>query len=171
MVDGEWLYDMDAILSWMVKAGYENAYDFIQEFFLKDAELHPLDSYPEFGTAEFWSWFMSANEQDVKAWHASIKKEDTEGATEEQLASYALSLWNEDQSDVSEEFNTWFETNCVIRNEEGEITGYHYDVLLDWICHVDFETAYGFLTMAGSHDGNAVKHHRFPVAGKLWCER
>ena len=33
MVDGEWLYDMDAILSWMVKAGYENAYDFIQEFF------------------------------------------------------------------------------------------------------------------------------------------
>lgn len=166
MVDGEWLYDMDAILSWMVKAGYENAYDFIQEFFLKDAELHPLDSYPEFGTAEFWSWFMSANEQDVKAWHASIKKEDTEGATEEQLASYALSLWNEDQSDVSEEFNTWFETNCVIRNEEGEITGYHYDVLLDWICHVDFETAYGFLTMAAE----AMMVMPLSIIGSLWPE-
>ena len=166
MVDGEWLYDMDAILSWMVKAGYENAYDFIQEFFLKDAELHPLDSYPEFGTAEFWSWFMSANEQDAKAWHASIKKEDTEGATEEQLASYALSLWNEDQSDVSEEFNTWFETNCVIRNEDGEITGYHYDVLLDWICHVDFETAYGFLTMAAE----AMMVMPLSIIGSLWPE-
>lgn len=166
MVDGEWLYDMDAILSWMVKAGYENAYDFIQEFFLKDAELHPLDSYPEFGTAEFWSWFMSANEQDVKAWHASIKKEDTEGATEEQLASYALSLWNEDQSDVSEEFNAWFEANCVIRNEEDEITGYHYDVLLDWICHVDFETAYGFLTMAAE----TMMVMPLSIIGSLWPE-
>ena len=114
----------------------------------KDAELHPLDSYPEFGTAEFWSWFMSANEQDVKAWHASIKRKIRKGQRKNSLLPYALSLWNEDQSDVSEEFNTWFEANCVIRNEEDEITGYHYDVLLDWICHVDFETAYGFLTMA-----------------------
>lgn len=139
MKDGEWLYDMDAILSWMVDAGFDEAMSFMEEFFLSSAQIAilPMEEYPEFGTEEFFTWFDAASEEDVLGWY-NVNKKDPEGATEEQLAAYALEF-------DSDDFWTWFEENCAIIYEELNTFSLKYDVIYDWVCHTSFDNAYQML--------------------------
>ena len=155
--DGEWLYDMDAILEWMVDAGYEDAKAFMDEFFLSSDTLLAVSEYPEFGSAEFFAWLAEASEDQVRAWH-DINKKGAEGATEEQLASYALEY-------DSDEFWEWATENCAnIIDEEAGTFSYRYDVIYDWICHVPFEQAYQFLQFLMVDAQTST----FAAAGRLW---
>ncbi len=157
MKDGEWFYDMDAILSWMVDAGYEDARAFMDEFFLSSDTLLAAADYPEFGSAGFFAWLETAAEDQVRGWH-EINKKGSEDATEEQLASYALEF-------DSDEFWKWFTDNCAVTVDEGtDIFSYRYDVIYDWVCHVSFESAYQLMQFLMINAQTAT----FAAAGSLW---
>ena len=156
MKDGEWLYDMDAILSWMVNAGYEDAIAFMDEFFLSTDTLANVADYPEFGSAEFFAWLETATEDQVRGWY-EINKKASDNATEEQMASYALEF-------DSDEFWEWFTDNCATMiDEETGFYSYRYDVIYDWVCHVPFETAYPLLQFLKVNAQTAT----FAAAGRL----
>ena len=155
--DGEWLYDMDAILSWMADAGYEDARAFLNEFFLSTNILLTSAEYPEFGSTEFFTWLETATEDQVRGWY-EINKKGAEDATEEQLASYALEF-------DSDEFWEWFTNSCVtIINEEIGVFSYQYDAIYDWVCHVPFESAYQLLQFLMVN----LQTSTFAAAGSLW---
>jgi hypothetical protein len=157
MKDGEWFYDMDAILSWMVDAGYKDARAFMDEFFMSSDILLSLAEYPEFGTTEFFAWLEEANEDQVRRWY-EINKKGEEGATKDQLASYALEF-------DSDAFWEWFQENCATMiDEEKGIFSYKYDVIYDWACHVPFKTAYQFLQFLMVNAQTAT----FASIGRLW---
>ncbi|MCM1232604.1 MAG: hypothetical protein NC489_20965 [Ruminococcus flavefaciens] len=159
MKGGEWLYDMDAILEWMVDAGYDEARAFIDEFFMSSDILLASAEYPEFGTAEFFAWLETATEDQVRGWH-DINKKGTEDATDEQLASYALEF-------DSDEFWEWFQEECAtVIDEEKGIFSYKYDVIYDWVCHVPFETAYQLLQFLAVDAQTST----FASIGRLWPE-
>lgn len=157
MKDGEWLYDMDAILAWMSDAGYEDAMAFMDEFFLSADTLANVAEYPEFGSAEFFAWLETATEDQVRGWY-EVNKKASDDATEEQKASYALEY-------NSDEFWEWFTDNCATMiDEEAGLFSYRYDVIYDWVCHVPFETAYQFLQFLMLNAQTAT----FAAAGRLW---
>lgn len=136
----------DEILNWIVGAGYADARAFMDEFFAAEVKAE----IPEFGP-EFFGWFGTATEDDVKAWHA----EHYLGADE----GYPTDI-------ESDEFNTWFKEHCLVTvgDEEDPLTYYDYDAIFDWICHVPFETAYEFLQkLASGYDIMTIQ-----AAGELW---
>lgn len=157
MRDGEWLYDMDAILEWMVDAGYEDAKAFMDEFFLSSNTLLAAADYPEFGSAEFFAWLKTATEDQIRGWY-EVNKEGTAEAAGEQLAAYALEF-------DSDEFWEWFTDNCTVTiDEESGSFSYRYDVIYDWVRHVPFKSAYQLLQFLAIN----AQASAFAAAGSLW---
>lgn len=115
-------------------------------------------SYSKFGTTQFWDWFNGL-------YTSAVGREEEEGATERFEAEIAK--WYETvaakekatDSDAQEDypafddsfdlenspFWSWFYSEAVTLDRDGNLIGYNNSVILDWISHSSFEDVYQFL--------------------------
>lgn len=102
-------------------------------------------SFEEFGSDEFWIWYVSASEDDIKEWFESIRKLEVATSSEARPNYPECDLNDEDKMNL---FEAWFMENCYVEDEDGFILD--YDKLEEYISYSSFESAKAVLAWLSS---------------------
>ena len=101
------------------------------------------ESFPEFGTDEFWEFFSTATEDELKDWYDSIKIDEEDVATESD-ADYPYPEYTpiSEDPDFESDFWEWFIWDVC---KDGSID---YDLFMGYLSQAGFQDAKSALTDA-----------------------
>lgn len=92
-----------------------------------------------FGSTEFWDWFNSASEDEMKDWYESIEaKKIATGSDAKKEYVHYVSL--KEDPEMTSEFWTWLDEEATTKDGQPD-----YDVIFDWLKHVGYDDAIAFL--------------------------
>lgn len=136
--------------------------DILAEDTATPSEPKKTSSYSKFGTSKFWDWFndlytstmeledddeayedaMDRFEAEIAKWYDSVAvmEKATDSDAQEDYPAF------DDSYDLENSpFWSWFYSEAVTLDKNGDLISYKNSVIQDWISHSSFEDVYQFL--------------------------